>query len=217
MRRYNERPAEWNFSRSSCWPVENELLCFKVRERLRVALERCSALEEQLTISHKEVSKHENLLKFFNKFGDVSFIYEGQVWLCSGIKCQCDFEVEEIKCKILLERLKENWKVTLNQLQGTDRLTDEKMKRWGVYLKRAQTLIYAAHNYQNRNHINALNSQIVYYKWILVLNITNSAVNSSFCRPWQFWPSESKSEEFSLDSEPLSSVQVHTGWLSVTM
>jgi len=30
---------------------------FKVRERLRVALERCSALEEQLTISHKEVSK----------------------------------------------------------------------------------------------------------------------------------------------------------------
>ncbi|XP_032413206.1 liprin-alpha-1-like, partial [Xiphophorus hellerii] len=44
----------------------------KVRERLRVALERCSALEEQLTISHKEVSKHENLLKIFNKFGDVS-------------------------------------------------------------------------------------------------------------------------------------------------
>uniref|UniRef100_A0A667Z142 PTPRF interacting protein alpha 1 n=1 Tax=Myripristis murdjan TaxID=586833 RepID=A0A667Z142_9TELE len=30
----------------------------KVRERLRVALERCSALEEQLTISHKEVSRH---------------------------------------------------------------------------------------------------------------------------------------------------------------
>ena len=32
--------------------------CFvvQVRERLRVALERCSALEEQLTMSHKEVS-----------------------------------------------------------------------------------------------------------------------------------------------------------------
>lgn len=28
----------------------------QVRERLRVALERCSALEEQLTMSHKEVS-----------------------------------------------------------------------------------------------------------------------------------------------------------------
>uniref|UniRef100_A0A3B5KWE0 Liprin-alpha CC2 domain-containing protein n=1 Tax=Xiphophorus couchianus TaxID=32473 RepID=A0A3B5KWE0_9TELE len=33
----------------------------KVRERLRVALERCSALEEQLTISHKEVSRRNKI------------------------------------------------------------------------------------------------------------------------------------------------------------
>lgn len=32
-------------------------VCLQVRERLRVALERCSALEEQLTMSHKEVSE----------------------------------------------------------------------------------------------------------------------------------------------------------------
>lgn len=90
------------------------------------------------------------------------------------------------------------------------------MKQRGAYLKRAQTYIQAAHNYQNRNHINALNTQTVYYKWILLLNIPNSAVNSSFCRQWRSWSSESKSEEFSLNSEHPSSVQIHTGWISVT-
>lgn len=43
--------------------VKQVCLClfhvFQVRERLRVALERCSALEEQLTISHKEVRKRD--------------------------------------------------------------------------------------------------------------------------------------------------------------
>uniref|UniRef100_A0AAQ5ZWU4 SAM domain-containing protein n=1 Tax=Amphiprion ocellaris TaxID=80972 RepID=A0AAQ5ZWU4_AMPOC len=47
----------------------------KVRERLRVALERCSALEEQLTISHKEVSKH-HLLKCGPGFGKVGELQE---------------------------------------------------------------------------------------------------------------------------------------------
>lgn len=34
----------------------NSKLSFQVRERLRVALERCSLLEEELGTTHKEVS-----------------------------------------------------------------------------------------------------------------------------------------------------------------
>lgn len=39
------------------WMISNNLkLPFQVRERLRVALERCSLLEEELGTTHKEVS-----------------------------------------------------------------------------------------------------------------------------------------------------------------
>uniref|UniRef100_A0A667Z4T4 PTPRF interacting protein alpha 1 n=1 Tax=Myripristis murdjan TaxID=586833 RepID=A0A667Z4T4_9TELE len=53
----------------------------KVRERLRVALERCSALEEQLTISHKEVSRHpreEELGSGPGKVGELQDMVERQ-------------------------------------------------------------------------------------------------------------------------------------------
>lgn len=69
MRRY-DRVSVWNEvneeegahanmweRRKHLWKLKVSFLFFQVRERLRVALERCSALEEQLTMSHKEVSK----------------------------------------------------------------------------------------------------------------------------------------------------------------
>lgn len=38
------------------WVHKRSDFCFQVRERLRVALERCSLLEEELGATHKEVS-----------------------------------------------------------------------------------------------------------------------------------------------------------------
>lgn len=38
------------------WMHKLSSFCFQVRERLRVALERCSLLEEELGATHKEVS-----------------------------------------------------------------------------------------------------------------------------------------------------------------
>uniref|UniRef100_A0A665UY89 PTPRF interacting protein alpha 1 n=1 Tax=Echeneis naucrates TaxID=173247 RepID=A0A665UY89_ECHNA len=60
----------------------------KVRERLRVALERCSALEEQLTISHKEVrinkgygslSQEEDAGPEFGKVGELQEVVDRQM------------------------------------------------------------------------------------------------------------------------------------------
>uniref|UniRef100_A0A8C2XGT0 PTPRF interacting protein alpha 1 n=1 Tax=Cyclopterus lumpus TaxID=8103 RepID=A0A8C2XGT0_CYCLU len=56
----------------------------KVRERLRVALERCSALEEQLTISHKErssdgsLSQEEELGHGFGSVGELQDVVDRQ-------------------------------------------------------------------------------------------------------------------------------------------
>uniref|UniRef100_A0A673A1M0 SAM domain-containing protein n=1 Tax=Sphaeramia orbicularis TaxID=375764 RepID=A0A673A1M0_9TELE len=56
----------------------------KVRERLRVALERCSALEEQLTISHKErssdgsLSQEEDLGPGLGKVGELQEVVDRQ-------------------------------------------------------------------------------------------------------------------------------------------
>lgn len=50
-------PGESRADLQDTEPSAGLFVCLQVRERLRVALERCSVLEEQLTMSHKEVNK----------------------------------------------------------------------------------------------------------------------------------------------------------------